>query len=626
MSLPVNSMSMSREEKVSKMKSDFNRGTSRKSTPVSLCHPEAQPDMTAHFPKTSTGRKTLCLAPPGSQATLADVVAQLRNDRLLSATRRRDLISALQRVAAACDMLTNVVPADSDWLRQKIASLAPVKLGLSAKTRSNILSNATIALSHVGIVQRRPSAKRSSEWQQLWAKLSVSAKITFGSFTKFCTHYRIAPEDVTDEVVSRYREAVILSSLRKRPDELIRELTVHWNRSVDTIPGWPKQRLTVVQRRTVFGLSEDALPKSFRDDMTAYLSRGQSTALLADVDAPPPLAKATVHYRRIQICRFFGELVADGVDPSNLPNLSAMVRSKMANRGLNAMLRRRGGNSSGNIHNMAYLLLVIAKHHAKLPDDEVERLRFFCRRLKVERQGMTKKNRERLRQLRDTMNLNRLLLLPEELLKEAQSNKLSAERAATLVEVALAIELLLLTSLRIKNIAGLHLDNNFQWTRSSRRGICHLVIDGGDVKNKVDRDYELQGQTVALLKAYIEGPREQLAPAGNRWLFGKRDGTGPVSPVVLGNRIKRVIRTRTGLIVNPHLFRSLAGTLYLDQNPGGYEVVRQILGHTHLSTTMRHYTGMEGVSAARLFDRTLQKVREQAKSQRSLATKRERKP
>lgn len=625
MSLPVNSMSTPREEQVSKTKSDFNRASSRKSTPVSPCHPEAQSVMTTHFPKKFTGRKTLYLAPPGAQPTLADAIALLHQDEHLSSVRRRDLISALQRIAAACDLPVNEVPADPNWLRQKVSALSPVKLGLSAKTRSNILSNATIALSRVGITKRRPSPERSPKWQQLWVKLSSSGKITLGSFTKFCTHHQIDPDDVTDEVVRQYREAVVLSSLRKKPDELIHDLTVLWNRSVDGIPGWPTHRLTVLKRRKVFGMPEDALPKTFRDDMAIYLSRGQNGALL-DHGAPPPLAKATVNHRRIQICRFFGELISDGVDASELPDLRSMVRPAMAYRGLDAMLRRRGGMSSGNIHNMAYMLLVIAKHHAKLSDDEVQRLKVACKRLKIERRGMTKKNRERINQFDDAHNLNRLLLLPEELVKVAQEKMPVPERAAALVEIALAIELLTLTSLRIKNIAGLHLDNNFQWSRSSRRGVCHLVIDGRDVKNGIDRDYELQGQTVTLLKTFIERYRPSVAPVGNRWLFTRRDGSGPVSSVVLGRRIQRVIRGRTGLTVNPHLFRSLGGTLFLDRNPGAYEVVRQVLGHKHISTTMNHYLWREAVSAAKLFDHTLQRVREQARSQVRGARKQRRLP
>jgi integrase len=292
-----------------------------------------------------------------------------------------------------------------------------------------------------------------------------------------------------------------------------------------------------------------------------------------------------------------------------------MVRPELAYRGLKAMLDRKGG-TSGMIHGMAYTLLTIAKHHARLSGEELQKLRVFCSRLKLKRQGMTAKNRARLRQFDDPQLLNRLLLLPEELQREAKTQALSPRRAAALVEIALAIELLLMTALRIKNLAALHLDENIQWTRSSRRGVCHLVVDGRHVKNGEDRDFELEGATVNLLKLYIGRHRASLAPVPCRWLFARRGGGGPVDPVVLARRITRTIRQRTGLTVNVHLFRALGAKIYLDQNPGGYEVVRRALGHRHLSTLTAAYTGMESISAAKQFDQTVRKRQELARGQR----------
>jgi integrase len=268
------------------------------------------------------------------------------------------------------------------------------------------------------------------------------------------------------------------------------------------------------------------------------------------------------------------------------------------------------------IHGMAYTLLVMAKHYARLSDEELQQLRTACSKLKYRRQGMTAKNRARLRQFDDPQVLSRLLCLPEDLLREARTKALSPPRAAALVEVAVAIELLLMTALRIKNLSTLHLDENIQWQRASLRGMCHLVVDGRDVKNGEDRDFELEGGTVTLLKLYIERFRPSLAPITCRWLFARRDGAGPVHPVVLANRIKRTIRKRTGLTVNVHLFRSLGAKIYLDQNPGGYEVVRRVLGHRHLSTTTAAYTGMESISAAKQFDQTIRRSQDQALSLR----------
>jgi integrase len=231
---------------------------------------------------------------------------------------------------------------------------------------------------------------------------------------------------------------------------------------------------------------------------------------------------------------------------------------------------------------------------------------------------MTEKNRERLRQFVDPRSLNSILTLPEEILAEvkAKGNALSPVRAAALVETALAVELLTMTVLRVKNLAMLSLEQNIQWSRSSKRSVCHLVVDRRHVKNRVDRDYELEGHTQELLRIFIDVYRLRLVPPNCPWLFARRDGIGHVDPVVLSTRIKRVIRQRTGLIVNPHLFRSLGAKIYLDSHPGAYEVMRLVLGHKSLSTTTSAYTGMESISAAKQFDRIIMARRDEARAKR----------
>jgi integrase len=132
--------------------------------------------------------------------------------------------------------------------------------------------------------------------------------------------------------------------------------------------------------------------------------------------------------------------------------------------------------------------------------------------------------------------------------------------------------------------------------------MCHLVFEADEVKNKQPLEFELDDLAVRLLRDFLDDYRPKLAPASCRWLFARRGKGGPVDRAVLSGRIKKTIREFTGLIVNIHLFRVLAGKLYLEQNPGGYEVVRRVLGHTSLATTTRFYTGTESVSVARHFD------------------------
>jgi integrase len=50
-----------------------------------------------------------------------------------------------------------------------------------------------------------------------------------------------------------------------------------------------------------------------------------------------------------------------------------------------------------------------------------------------------------------------------------------------------------------------------------------------------------------------------------------------------------------------HQFRHAAGAIILKNRPGEYELVRQILGHRSISTTMRCYVGLETIHASEIF-------------------------
>jgi len=64
-----------------------------------------------------------------------------------------------------------------------------------------------------------------------------------------------------------------------------------------------------------------------------------------------------------------------------------------------------------------------------------------------------------------------------------------------------------------------------------------------------------------------------------------------------------------GMRMHPHLFRHATAKLFLDANPGAYEVVRRVLGHRSIDTTTSFYTGLETASAVRHFDELLLRIR-----------------
>ena len=56
--------------------------------------------------------------------------------------------------------------------------------------------------------------------------------------------------------------------------------------------------------------------------------------------------------------------------------------------------------------------------------------------------------------------------------------------------------------------------------------------------------------------------------------------------------------------------RHIGAKLYLDRNPGNYEVVRRLLAHKRLSTTLDSYTGLETEAAVRHYDAVILGIRD----------------
>ena len=57
------------------------------------------------------------------------------------------------------------------------------------------------------------------------------------------------------------------------------------------------------------------------------------------------------------------------------------------------------------------------------------------------------------------------------------------------------------------------------------------------------------------------------------------------------------------------LLSDIGSKLYLERNPGASEVVRRVLAHTSLATTVNNYTGLETEAAVRHFDAVILGIR-----------------
>ena len=73
--------------------------------------------------------------------------------------------------------------------------------------------------------------------------------------------------------------------------------------------------------------------------------------------------------------------------------------------------------------------------------------------------------------------------------------------------------------------------------------------------------------------------------------------------VAIGDLTSLSIYQATGLRMTAHQFRHAAGALILQRRPGQYELVRQLLGHRNVQTTIGAYIGLENIRASEIFSK-----------------------
>jgi integrase len=186
-------------------------------------------------------------------------------------------------------------------------------------------------------------------------------------------------------------------------------------------------------------------------------------------------------------------------------------------------------------------------------------------------------------------------------------------------QLAVAIETLLVAPVRMSNLVKLDIEGNL--VRPGRGKALHIVIGAEEVKNREPLEYPLPPESVDLLERYIGEFRPHLTSTGSTALFPGIAG-GPKNQAFFGTQISRTVYAHTGLRVHPHLFRHIAAKLFLDGNPGCYEIIRRVLGHRSIDTTTGFYTGLETAAAVRHFDKTILNLRREGSVKGSKRTKR----
>ncbi len=318
----------------------------------------------------------------------------------------------------------------------------------------------------------------------------------------------------------------------------------------------------------------DKLPASFREDVEAYLAWCEMPDPLDDRARARALAPRTRELRRNHLHSAVTAAVASGIAADQLSSLAALVEAEALKAMLRHMWKENGGKLSAYTHGVAGTLVAVAKEWARLPADKLEILKGIRRKL------------------------GSLAVQPA-----------GSGRAFLLYQDALAIDILLHAPLRMENLASLSYERHLRWVQGQGKPAL-LVIGADETKNHEKIELELPATLADRLWTFRNAIAPQVIGSKPNRVFVTWAGT-PRGQGTLALAISKIVRRRLGVNLTPHQFRHFAAKIYLDRNPGGFELVRQLLGHKNLKTTINAYAGINTKRAGRAHARLLMEIMEQ---------------
>ena len=538
--------------------------------------------------------------------TLGDVLAVVERSTTLSPTRLRDLRSAAIRVA---DLLGNVpgrIALDLPMISARLAAINTVAAGMTTKRFANIRSDFLAAVKASGLrpIKLWHKGPLAPAWRQLFKRLSHKrAHLGLSRFARYAGARGINPEAVNDATVRDFITAVREQSLHRTPNWLHRQVTLVWNEAArDT--ALRLQSLTVPSfRGPPKRIAWVLLLPSFQRDVDRFLKWAGQSDPFAPESCPRRLAPRTLRLRRDQIHAAVSALVDSGIKPATINSLADLVTPDNFKRILRRRVEMVDGAPNSFNQSLGIALVLIAREWVKVDGAVQAELKRLLSKVPAPPQGLTDKNKGFLRQFDDPSNLRRFVQLPEQLWAEVKRERSPSYRTLAKAQAALTMGILTYMPIRLQNLLTLEFERHL-FIRMGRGAKSTLELSNGEVKNNIDLAFEIPPQIVGMLVEY----RERTAPKiiGERpiRLFVNVDGTPKVKQA-LGALITNCVRRRAGIALTPHQTRHLSAKVLLDDQPGGFETVRQLLGHKNLQTTVFSYAGIDSRRAGRHHQRLI---------------------
>jgi hypothetical protein len=539
-----------------------------------------------------------------TEASFADAIAILASSAELPDQIRKHWATSLRQIAKALDKPIEVIPARYSAICKEIAHLHEVPVGLTAKTMRNHKSNAKSALLWLAREKDVPrhGTPLTVPWERLWvATRKTRTRYRLSSLMRYCSAKRISPDEVDEAILDRFMDYRRERGIKA--DEAFRRFMARaWNSHVGRVRGWSARRLIEPPVKTRVKIPWSRFPGGLRREIDRYLETLTRMRRTQTGRRVRPLSQATIHLRRAQLAAAARMAVASGVPIETLNSLGRLLAPDVVEKILDAYWRRNGEEPKSYTIDLAKRLLMIARETKCIDDSGYERLDEMRAALEIHRRdGLTDKNIALVRKILTPGVWGRVVKVPFSLMASARARRThSPVLAAVTAQVAVAIAILTAAPVRIANLTTIRLGLNLIKPGGPDSNYW-LVFPEYDVKNRVKLEFPLEPYLSRIIDEYVFDHRPTLMKAANEdWLFPGPQGGTKGKSLLSGQVTNRIIK-ETGLRITAHQFRHAAGAIILMRRPGEYELVRRILGHRTVRTTISAYGGLETIQASEIF-------------------------
>ncbi len=536
------------------------------------------------------------------EPSFADAIAIIHASPELPEGKRRHWTTSLRQIAKAMDRPLEAIPARYSAVRRDLDQLHQARVGLTAKTLRNHKSNAKSALNWL---TREKGLPRGAPFTPAWEGLRGSigdapARYRLAAFMRFCSASNIEPAQVDEAIVDNFM-AYCARAGKPATNAARRVLARDWNANIETIPGWPRRELIEPPIKAEMEPAWEDFPQGLQRDAERYFDSLTRVRHGHTGKRIRPLKPSTLRQRRVELLGAARMAVKEGSPIDSLTSFSALLAPEVAEKVLEGYWRRNGENPKLFTIYLACRFLAIAKETKCLEEEACEHLDQVRRDLEDHRRGgLTDKNLDFIRQVLTPGVWGRVVKLPANMMAAARRLQHSPFRAAVMAQLAVAIGIETAAPVRLANLAAIRLGINLIKPDGPDSNYW-LVFPDYDVKNRVRLEYPLAPYLTQLIDEYVHEFRPVLLRNMNGdWLFPGQSG-GAKHDVCLSSQIVKRIFKETGLRMTVHQFRHAAGAIILKSRPGEYELVRRLLGHRNVQTTINSYIGLENIQASEIF-------------------------